>query len=321
MTAFVVYLDQNKWIDLARASYGKIQDENIRQVLDWLRATTQQGNVVLPLSSVHYLELHKRKDPGSRARLGAFMWELSRGHTLRAWGDILKHELQAALARRRKAVEPRRLEAIGKGIGNAFGLPLGKYRIPNELREGFSQTSATLIEEAASTFLEKAALTGIGPDGITMPPFTTTYHNQVFLQHLNNFPKLLAELNAESEDAIYACALLDIREPVTEVLTENGLTWDFLTDLGKDSLKQFLDELPSRRVETHLHRQLIKNPSMRTKLNDLEDWAAMGPSVAYCDVVVCEKHMADLLSRDQFHVHARVTNRLQAIPDLYENAA
>lgn len=58
-----VYLDQNKWIDLARAAHGRPGGESHRDALDLLRYATEQYLVSLPLSMAHYFETWKRGTP------------------------------------------------------------------------------------------------------------------------------------------------------------------------------------------------------------------------------------------------------------------
>jgi len=70
MPARIIYLDQNKWIELARAVSGKATPE-LNQVLDILRESKRLGLNVFPLSLGHFIETNKRRDLESRSRLGS----------------------------------------------------------------------------------------------------------------------------------------------------------------------------------------------------------------------------------------------------------
>jgi hypothetical protein len=72
-----VYLDQNKWIDLARVYHDKAADPALRPVLDAALAASQNGSAAFPLSAVHYIETWKNREPQRRTRLDEFMWNLS----------------------------------------------------------------------------------------------------------------------------------------------------------------------------------------------------------------------------------------------------
>lgn len=114
-----------------------------------------------------------------------------------------------------------------------------------------------------------------------------------------------------------AIALTDIIDPVNEALEFHDLSWERdLEPLGKEGLASVVRGMPSRRTEIHLHRQIIKNPNLKPKDNDLEDWSRLGPATAHCDVVVCEKHFANLLHRDGFRPKARVITDVRKLPEV-----
>lgn len=94
----IVYLDQNKWIELARIIYGKDQSKAAKEILVSLRAAQEVGALELPLSAIHYMETARISNAGKKARLGAVMWEFSKGTTIASIKSIVTHELEVALA-------------------------------------------------------------------------------------------------------------------------------------------------------------------------------------------------------------------------------
>ena len=95
-------------------------------------------------------------------------------------------------------------------------------------------------------------------------------------------------------------SLVDIAKPIFEVLSEYDIEWQELMALGAEELGAILDDMPTRRADMHLHAQVLRNPTLKPKRTDLNDWSALVPAAIYCDVVVSEKHFADLLLRDDF---------------------
>lgn len=314
----VVYLDQNKWIDLAKVYHRKAADPTLRPVLDAALAASRNGSVAFPLSAVHYIETWKIREPQRRARLGDFMWNLSGGRTIAAgYPEILSHELEAALASRFPKVLPRPFTLVATGVAHAFGTPPVVFPIPQVYRPAIPPALAAQWESAYQLAFERAAITGEGPNGMTAPPFSTTAHNNRFAQHLKIFPTALAQLPAaQREDALYAMLFVDIAEPMNEVLAHHGIRSSEFAALGKEGLTKFLHDLPTCRVDLHLHRQILKNLTLQPRPTDLEDWGGLGPAVASCDVVVCEKHFASLINRDGFRPTARVMADLKQLPDL-----
>jgi hypothetical protein len=311
----IAYLDQNKWIDLARAYHGKHPDPTYTSALEAIREGIQQQTLVLPLSAIHYLELFRIKDSARRARLGKVMWELSRGYTLASTTAILFHELEVSLSRRFPHIICRPFTLLAKGAAHAFGVPRSAYRVPPEARQTMSPRQVRHFEAEAETQLERATLTGIGPNGEPAPPFLATEHKENFKSHLENLPATAAQVPREQwDDLLCAISLLDIHEPLQAILQYHGLVPFDLLGRGKSDLAMFIEELPTRRIDLHLHRQVLRNPSLKPKLTDMEDWAGLGTAAAYCDVLVCEKHFANLLGRDGFQPVAKVITDVRELP-------
>jgi hypothetical protein len=78
----VVYLDQNKWIELARMLHGKDASNRAKKILRDFDVATREGRVAVPLSSVHYIETSRISNVARKVRLGEAMWLFSRGTTL-----------------------------------------------------------------------------------------------------------------------------------------------------------------------------------------------------------------------------------------------
>ena len=72
-----LYLDQNKWIDLSRAHYGRPDGEAFQPALKAVRQAVQSGRLVVPISIVNLLEATSHKEPERRERLARFMVDLS----------------------------------------------------------------------------------------------------------------------------------------------------------------------------------------------------------------------------------------------------
>lgn len=111
----------------------------------------------------------------------------------------------------------------------------------------------------------------------------------------------------------YAISMADITEPLYEVMSANRIPNADIEAWGKDGIKSFMGSMPTRRLDIHLHRQVLKNSQYKPKATDLEDWAGLGPAMCYADVVVCEKHFADLVSRDHFKTKARIETSIYKI--------
>ena len=75
-----VYLDQNKWIDLARAATGHRDGARFVGALASAQADVASGTASFPLDIYRYLETARRADHRSRLDVADLMFELSKQH-------------------------------------------------------------------------------------------------------------------------------------------------------------------------------------------------------------------------------------------------
>ena len=94
-----IYLDQNKWIQLARIYHGKDSEPSSQEFLQKFLWLTESGAVCFPLSSVHYMETTRNRNHEQRKKTGELMWALSKGVTLASYTDIVEFEIRNALSK------------------------------------------------------------------------------------------------------------------------------------------------------------------------------------------------------------------------------
>lgn len=294
----IVYLDQNKWIELALIFHGKDKSRTAKEILDSLRVAQEMRDLELPLSAIHYMETARISNAGRKERLGAVMWEFSKGTTIASFKRIIIHELEVALSAFFPQIKVGHFNLLGKGISHAYGEKFS-YSLPEQLESEFERSTLT----GKSNFIDGSP-----------PEFRSITHREKFRAHLAQLKEIKEELPKEKwDDMLHAIVLADIREPLAEVMPKYGLGKEDFKELGMKDFKRLIDNMPSRKLELHLHRQVLKNPNYAPKLNDLEDWAGIGVASQYCDVVVCEKHFADLIKRDHFKTAARIETNLKNI--------
>jgi hypothetical protein len=294
-TLMIVYLDQNKWIELARMLHGRDTSSKASGVLRDLEAAKIEGRATFPLSSFHYIETSRVSNVDRKVRLGAAMWHFSRGITIIGYQAIVRHELEVALSKHLPQVNPGGIRILGKGHAHAFcSPPLGGV--------------LELLEEE----VERSMLMGNELLGIKPPASYSTTHREKFRQHLSTLHARYEGVPKEQrENWLYVMSTIDILNPIKDVMDKHGLEMAALNGLGEKRLKQVIDDMPTRRVDLHLHRQVLRNPNYVARVSDLEDWGGLAVASCYCDVLICEKHMANMLRRDGFLTHARVEVALE----------
>lgn len=288
-----IYLDQNKWIEIARIYHGKDASHESKKLLNLIQEKVELGLIRLPLSAVHYIETASISNQGRKERLGTVMSNLSKGVTLASYNSIVIHELENALSAFFD-ITPRDFELFGYGYSHAFDIPF-----PESIPESFRP------------LLERACLTGEKLLGHTMAGYDGSKQSLQFRDHLRKIHMIKKKMpRDEWSDALHALALTDIAGPLSFVIEYWGIEFDAVISLGKDNLSSILMSMPSRALEVHLHNQVLKNPTYNPKFTDLEDWGGFALGAQYCDYAVGEKHMVDMLLREKFQSKSKVYRSL-----------
>jgi hypothetical protein len=94
-----IYLDLNKWVDLARAEDGLPEGKPFSPVLQAALISVAEGRVIFPLSNAHLMEVAKIGDDAPRAKLASLMVRLSQGWFLAATSSLVIPELRRSLAK------------------------------------------------------------------------------------------------------------------------------------------------------------------------------------------------------------------------------
>jgi len=148
----LIYLDQNKWIALARMVYGKDKSQLSKTIVENTLKAVEDGRIIIVLSAIHYMETARISNFNRRKRLGKVMWKYSKGRTLASYKRIVIHELETALSEFFRIKNKTPFQLVGYGVSHAFGKPL-------------NTTFPKFIEE----IVEESMLTGEEPNGEVMP--------------------------------------------------------------------------------------------------------------------------------------------------------
>jgi hypothetical protein len=95
----VVYLDQNKWIELARAAKYPAEHPELRALLTTVEERVGSGKLVVPLTATNIFETHKVNDASRRRDLAFVQAGLSRGRVFRGRYKRLDAEIAAFVGR------------------------------------------------------------------------------------------------------------------------------------------------------------------------------------------------------------------------------
>jgi hypothetical protein len=304
----LVYLDMNHWIYLAQAATGHPNGERHQEVLHALRRAA--GNVVIPLSSVHYMEMESNRNTAQRADVTNVMEELSGFVCLMPRSSILTVELDAALAQLvgtsgRFGSAP----LLGWGVLQAFGRRGGlsvhsadEGDVTARTRQGWPGGPAAFDEWSHDADLQLTRAVLRGPttenvDDMRARGWDPSVARRIAEDRARNERDLVPVLDANPEyrrnrlrDVVSARYLaFELVDGLVEAVRAYGLD---LADLMDDpaAARRFADSMPSGDAWVSLITATHRNPQSRWQANDILDFDALSVAIPYCNVVVTDGH-------------------------------
>lgn len=296
-----VYLDQNKWVDLARAATGHQLGYRFRDALDICRAAAESGAASFPLDMYRYWETGKRSEDRSRNDVVDVMSELSRQHTMALPFGVLDQEIDVALRHRYgRPVEPRRQQVFGLGMEHIAGDRI-EWPQPNLSTLPDGEAAAGLrarLTEEIHGFVEDALLRA-GPHTFQQVGFDhrASEHAERFVEFEREVAALIAEhgLTGDQVDvAVRGADFGDIRPALETALGRIGVAYDEFIDDAGVAIVPFIDDLPTRYV-TNVLRSAKHRQKQDWEPNDFVDVVALPVAAVYCDVVVTEKQWVHMM--------------------------
>ncbi len=298
-SVITVYLDQNKWIDLARAETGHPDGEPFFETLALLKKAVDDGRARFPLSAAHYYETGKQRDRKKRMELATTMVRLAGSLRIAPPHTIVPWEIQRALVEvfdLPLAVPD--FELFGDGVAHAFSAPALRYSAPTEWH-GIPLPSKWQeeLQRRAGPAFEAMILASVTPEGmpdemrLTMHDFKNLTDDRFVHGQEEVATAVKQHGRHRLEEIMLATAYADIRMPIAEASYGLGLEPE---QIG-DNWRRILEAIPSRWVEMKLRHQRQANPQKAWQGNDLNDVTALAIAVPYCDVVVTEKSWASML--------------------------
>lgn len=294
-----VYLDLNKWVDLARALNGDTQGKPFETTATTVCAAVDRGRASFPLSIGHHFEVWKKRSADQRHQLARAMAAVSRNHAIASHAQVLPGEIDRALQRRfGRPTSLRPVQPFGWGLAHRSGglAPAP----PHALRGLVLNANPGLGQAELADVLDGLMLAGpfedMPLDGVSLPPmqaakdFADAQNKRVQLYREHEVDKDTRRLDVARHE------LEDIFGPLEEALARAGIGWDEFLTLGPDGVTEFMLDLPSRAAGLELMWRQHDNMQTIWQPNDLADIGYLSLAVGYCDIVVTERrwrHMLD----------------------------
>jgi hypothetical protein len=304
----VVYLDLNHWYALGAALAGRPARPEHAVVWQKLKDQVDQGQLVFPLSAIHYMELTENPRDELRREAADAMRGLSRFATIAPLDKIVDEELARELNRRfGRPAFPMKVPKFGVGVGFAFSqdIRLRPFEnIPGEqlpLIEARLGISTDRFEAAVNDALEYSMLTSPSAERGQIPGLDPYAARRVADKELESFKVMLHTLRTDPDiskrplDAICVRQYYyDIPDNYERALASAGYTQSSVPLRSGEDFTSFLMNLPSRHVVSMIQLHYLRDVERDWTINDLRDIHALSTAIPYCDVVVTDKKAWDV---------------------------
>lgn len=282
----IVFLDQNKWIELSKVEAGKVTSGPIAALYLQLATAVEKHHVLFPLTVSHILETSKRNDPVSRGWVVETQAKLSRGYVYRSRTGRLCIEMRTTLQRLFGVQSPDLPKnwAIAHGFMQAF-----------ELMDTFIAAASDSERTSRFNLL-------INPRDQYIDYMKNQDDSRRRAAHAKlamGTKELVARIEArralltgESVDlrrrAYGATLFLDHQDEMIKILHGLGYTLEQLKALGDKAIITFIEDVPTLNVEAEMAARLEAQTGNICP-NDVFDMQSFYTAIPYSTHIIAEK--------------------------------
>lgn len=287
----IIYLDQNKWVALARAVKYPAENPEVRAVLEKLCQVLEAGHVVLPLTASNIYETHKINVKERRFDLAYTQATVSQGTVFRG-----RH---------------RRLEVeVIDAVRGAYGMPKiardGTWFLSNVFFESFAEWGDARLGNKIS---EKVIDVIRHDPAFFLFNYLMETPEAVRITGVARFSEGSEQLRQRIEERRkrHAGESLSMRRKIQNVLlmsNEIDLIRAFagqagIPNIGPDEIlrltaRRIMNDIPTYVIEREIALRIESQQNRPIDENDFRDMQAFCAVVAYADVVVAENQFANL---------------------------
>lgn len=292
----ILYLDQNKWIDLARADKDPLAKPNHTLALTKIVDAVQSGNLLVPLTASNIYETQKINDLPRRKVMAKIQAALSNGIVFQCGRFRFRQELTGFL-----------LEQFGKSNGEQldawflsdFFLDAFAERRESNKEDWFD--SAFKLNQANSQAALYSYLFDLPPETRTTAVKRYSESSVELISQIEQRKSLVSGLNAKKHGDVYRAQLLsDHIDEIISIANEQGIPWRSIFDIGEVMARRIISDLPYFSVETDLIVKLERSDHTLNE-NDLRDMQNMSAVLPHSSFVVIEKGFAALAIQSRLH--------------------
>lgn len=292
----VIYLDQNKWIELARSAKYPAQYPDAYAVLNRLLDDVGARRIAVPLSFANIYETHKINDRQQRHELAFLQAALSGGLVFRGRYKRLEIEL-------------------GDFVRASYGMPpvvhSDQWFLSDVFFEAVAEADDKRLPSLSKEFVEfirgrpAEALydylvnTPEAVRRLAVQKFSEGAHK--LRERIEQRRKYHANESMAMRRKIYSALLMtDEIELILSYGKATGVPWQSASDIGSAVARRMMLDVPTYHIEREITLRL-ETQQRDISENDFRDMQAFCSVLAYADYVVAENQFSSLAIQAGLH--------------------
>ena len=312
-----IFLDQNKWIELARVYSGTVKSGPSCIVYEQLVNAVSANRIVCPLTISHIVETAKRHDLVSRTHVANVQARLSKGHVFRSRTARLLIEMRNALH-----------IAFGEQV---VALPENWAVVPGFMQAFEDYDTLVASPEAAATtkllnehldparqYVDYMLHQDDGRRRMALTAFEA--ESRALLGRIEARRTMMHGSTIDLRWRAYAAKLfLDNQGFVAHMLNVVGHTTDQMKSLGGEAIVEFIRNVPTLNVEAELTARL-ESQTGPLEVNDIRDMLSFYTAVPYAQRMIAEKGFVSLSRQAKLDIRYGValSTKLEEVIGLYQ---
>lgn len=297
----IIYLDQNKWIDLARALIKPEDNPNFIDVANLIKDKSTKGEWQLPISMVHFMETCTRADEKSRTRLAKVMSKISRNKSIQSFIDLTELEFINAFSKIHNGSPCIEIDAISDNLFDALGPQVPTLEIsdsvPKEAQIQIQQIFKEDVLENEELFVllmekyeDRESIADIEKDDYDAKESWEALQTEFSgLPIEYRYKIFLIRSFFDHFSMFYKKIMLVLNKTKEQILPKEILA-------SQEKTLELLESIPSLDVRVKLMYESLRNPNRPVHEHDSNDVAFLSTAIPYTDVVITErtwKHFAN----------------------------
>lgn len=284
-----VYLDQNKWIELAKALYRTDATQEARDNAEKLKQAVDAERLRCPVSETHLMEAYRVGDRDRRLQLAAVFAAFSGGWFIASRQALVARELDIALAKLLSipnVVNQQPFDALAQNFLFAFGDTAHLSTLMSISPQRLDQISASIGPINALL-----SYVGLNDENVRRTSVVRMQASNADLTDRIRARRALTKSEAgDMRFRAYSAQLfLEVQEKIEAGLRKMGKPFADLRALPDEKIASLIDLVPCWDIERCLAVQVEQQWDRELEGNDTYDIAGLTAGIPYCDVVVTER--------------------------------